>query len=118
MTFVQESLEAARTKGEANDLGRSVGHPVAKVTITLQDVFYNPAFAVLCDVPCTYKGEAVFGASSAQGMASKENPNAAGAFFAMPSQMAAGTQVMLLFESRDERKVTVLSARPYIPPVP
>jgi hypothetical protein len=117
MTSTQEPLEPVHY---VNDMQRSMSpgqdHPGVKVTFTLSEVFYNPAFVVKCSAACVFAGQEVAGVSSVQALSSPQDPTIAGVAYSTPSQMLAGTVVTLSFRSRDNTPIDVVLAQPYIPP--
>jgi uncharacterized membrane protein len=117
ISFIQEPIKPATSANDQQkQMTPGIDRPGVKVTITLNDIFYNPAFVVRCSVPCTLSEGIVEGASSVQALNSPQDPTIAGAMFTIPSQMFTGTKVFLSFRSNDNRAVSVLEAAPYIPP--
>src|ERR1035437_5717331 len=117
ITFTQQQLDpVANANAMQKSINPGIEHPGVQVTITLGEVFFNPAFIIKCSVPCAYSTSVVNGASSAQPLDSPEDPTIAGVAYTIPSQMYAGTIVTILLRSKDERPGTATVVQPYIPP--
>lgn len=117
ITFTQKQLDpVANPNAMQKSMNPGIEHPGVEVTITLGEVFFNPAFIIKCTVPCAYSTGIVNGASSTQALNSPGDPTIAGVAFTLPSQMYAGTVVTIVLRSEDERPVTALVVQPYIPP--
>jgi hypothetical protein len=117
---ISSTQEPLAAKADANDMQKSmqpgIDRPGVRVTVTLSEVFYNPAFIVRCSVPCIFSGQSVNGVSSVQTLGSPTDPKIVGVAYTTPSQMMAGTILTLDLRSQDDTPITALDVEPYIPP--
>jgi hypothetical protein len=105
---------------EPPQLGRSgqqPSHRGAEVTIPVDKVFYNPAFVADCNVPCKFpavvnKGIGV-ATSNNIGVQILDTSSHVSAGVARSEQMYPGVPVTLVFESLDDRALTLSNVRPY-----
>jgi hypothetical protein len=99
---------------------KALYHPGASVMVTVEGIFYNPAFVANCNVPCQFVSlwlvndglESSLGGTHGdfQPLQSKDHMSA-GVTYA--KQMPPGFKVKLVFESLDDRQLTVSNVRPY-----
>ena len=94
-------------------------NPGAEVIVSVKSVFYNPAFVADCSVPCTLVAIYELG-NGVERMSNLDfkaiegaNNMAAGATYAQT--MYPGLRLKLIFESLDDRDLTVFNVRPYAP---
>lgn len=110
--------EVPSTSGRPPRQGSNM--PGASVTITLQGVFYNPAFVADCSTPCVLvrawdvEGNGERSISTEFTPISTKNRLHAGVVYRV-SRMLAGAKVRLEFRSLSDEPLTVSNVRTYVP---
>jgi hypothetical protein len=110
--------QSTEPRGVHHRPGMLYGNPGASVIVTVKSIFYDPAFIAECSVPCRFAllseergdGSAIFNTSNFSGLGNASHM-AAGVAYA--KQLPPGSRVRLVFESLDERPLTVSNVQPY-----
>jgi hypothetical protein len=94
-------------------------NPGASVIVTMKGVFYNPAFVAECSVPCKFAmlweiGDGVERSVSSDFKALGNTDHMLAGVVYM-KQLLPGSRVKLVFESLDEKTLTVSNVQPYAP---
>jgi hypothetical protein len=92
-------------------------NPGASVSFTVDHVFQNAMFLLLCDRPCSSTSASVPGVSSPQMLSSAQNPRIAGVALGLMGPLFPGNPVTIEVRSADNQNVRILSVEGYVPPI-
>jgi hypothetical protein len=95
-------------------------HPGSAVIVSVKSVFYNPAFVADCSVPCEALSIAVLGdygreSINSQNFQTFHNPTNMSAGATFEKTLYPGTKLKLLYQSLDERTLSISNVRPIAP---
>lgn len=97
--------------------GPMAANPGLNLSFTVDRIFQNPMFLVLCDRACFATAATVGGAFSPQMLNSPQDPRVAGVALGLMGPLMPGNPVTLNIRSADDQKVTILHVEGYVPPI-
>jgi hypothetical protein len=113
--MTMKDLESVATPNPMS--GPLSSNPGASASFTVDRIFQNAMFLLLCDRPCSTTSASVVGVSSPQMLSSPQNPRIAGVALGLMGPLLPGNPVTIEVRSADNQKVTILSVEGYVPPI-
>jgi hypothetical protein len=95
--------------------GELVKNPGVEMTFSIDSMFANPMFTIVCDRPCQSTESVVAGTSSPR-MLKSSNPEITAVMVGSMTPLLAGTTLTIRVRSLDNNPISVLSVSGYIPP--
>jgi hypothetical protein len=92
-------------------------NPGVSVWLSLSDIFHSPMFLVQCDRPCFISDGNVLPGKTASPLiyTVRGDPNVGVIAFLTPSTIEAGKMVAIAVRSADNKDISVVDVRPYVP---
>ena len=111
VTFTQQPIKPGSAGYPA---GRS-DKPGVLAIVTMTNTFFNPAFEAKCSVPCSFLTAMAIDSSTGAEPLPQPSENVIRVRFTIPGRLEAGKQATLDIRSKDDRPVSLLWVRPYLP---
>jgi hypothetical protein len=90
--------------------------PGVLANVQVNGTFADPAFIVRCSVPCISSAGAAAGMVQTRLFGLKGDPDIAGVLFISPAKLLVGDMVTLVFRSKDDRPVSLITVEAYMIP--
>jgi hypothetical protein len=112
ITWTQQPLKPGVSGYPAGESNK----PGVLAIVTMTNTFVKPAFEAKCNVPCSFlTAMAIDSSTGIEPLPPQPQADMIRIKFAIPGRLNAGRQVTLDIRSQDERPVSLLWVRPYVP---
>jgi hypothetical protein len=111
ITFTQQPLKP----GPAGYPAGQSDKPGVLAIVTMTNTFVNPAFQAKCSVPCSFLSAMAIDSSTGAEPLPQPSEDIIRVRFTIPGRLAAGKQVTLDIRSKDDKPVSLIWVRPYLP---